>query len=64
LDKVFKKFQSLEELSSFVKNNDENDFLEYKSSSILFSKDDKKQKQKRKNNYWKQFQHLQIQKVG
>ncbi len=40
MDKVFKKFQSLEELSSFVKNNDENDFLEYKSSSILFSKKD------------------------
>jgi hypothetical protein len=48
LDKVFKKFQSLEELSSFVKNNDENDFLEYKSSSILFSKKDNQDQNKKK----------------
>jgi hypothetical protein len=48
LDKVFKKFQSLQELSSFVKNNDENDFLEYKSSSILFSKKDNQDQNKKK----------------
>jgi hypothetical protein len=44
----YRKFENLKELRDFIKRYDENDFLEYKSSSILFSKKDKQDQNKKK----------------
>jgi hypothetical protein len=44
----YRKFENLKELRDFIKRYDENDFLEYKSSSILFSKNDSRKQEKKR----------------
>jgi hypothetical protein len=45
----YRKFKNLEELKNFIKRNDENDVLEYKTSDKLFSKKDQKKDDKKRD---------------